>query len=83
MGSEIFNQLLLKIDSDLQPLSRPHWKEESQGFPTVYGMSMENFFSKNPVIGKLCGSRMQGKELVDLSPLLVFNFIELRDSLVC
>ena len=49
----IFNQLQLKIDSRFPPLSRPHWKEESQGFPTVYGMLMENFFTKNPLIRKL------------------------------
>ena len=54
----IFNQLQLKIDSDFPPISRPHWKEESQGFPTVYGMLMENFFSKNPLIGKLCKSTL-------------------------
>ena len=47
------NQLLLKIDSHFPPLSRPHWKAENQGFPTVYGMLMDNFFTKNPLIGKL------------------------------
>ena len=54
--STIFNQLLLKIDSRFPPLARPHWKEENQGFLTVYGMPMDNFFTKNPFIGKLCSS---------------------------
>ena len=49
----IFNQLLLKIDSHFPPLARPHWKEENQGFLTVYGMPVDNFFTKNPLIGKL------------------------------
>ena len=51
--STIFNQLLLKIDSRFPPLARPHWKEENQGFLTVYGRPMDNFFTKNPLIGKL------------------------------
>ena len=59
--STIFNQLLLKIDSRFPPLARPHWKEENQGFLTVYGMPMDNFFPKNPLIGKVWRVRLSGK----------------------
>ena len=69
MGSYIFNQLLIKIDSHFPPLSRPHWKEENQGFLTVYGMPMDNFFPKNPLIGKLCEGGEGGVDLDELGQL--------------
>ena len=48
-----FERELREIDSNYPLMSPRHVLEDSLSFPTVCGMLMDIFFTKNPVIGKL------------------------------
>ena len=52
-----FKHQLREIDSMYPLLSPRHVLEDSLSFPTVCGMLMDIFFTKNPVIGKLWAAR--------------------------
>ena len=71
-----FERELLEIDSKYPLISPRHVLEDSLSFPTVCGMPMENFFTKNPVIGKVC---QINRNIFHFGCCNIFDYVELQN----